>query len=153
MANKYLSVLVVSLAFMIILSSCGNDRSTAYSSPQPVAIWNGSWVNSNVVGSGALSMTITQSTFQPGNLPGTQPPGPQPVNTFSGSITLSGSPCFSSAPIVNGTVSGVTISWNSPGIGNFTGTISGASISGTYTITAAGACFGNTGTFSFTMTW
>jgi hypothetical protein len=152
MANKYPLLLLAALAFMVFLFSCGSDKSTAYTSPAPAATWDGTWVSGSVIASGTISVNITQSTFQPGTLPGTNP-GPQTVNTFSGSVTMTGSPCFSSSPINGGTVTGNTISWSSPGIGNFTGTISGASISGTYTVTAAGACLGETGVFSLNITW
>jgi hypothetical protein len=152
MASKYPLLLIAALVFMIFLFSCGSDKNNAFTSPSPVAIWDGTWVNSSVIASGTVSMTITQASFQPGTLPGTSP-GPQPVNTFSGSITMTGSPCFSTSPVNSGIVTGNTISWSSPGIGDFTGTISGASISGTFSVTSAGACLGETGIFSLTITW
>ena len=71
---------------------------------------------------------------------------------FSGSITMSGSPCFSTSTIADWTVAGDTVNWSSPEIGSFTGTISGATISGAYSVTSAGACFGDTGIFSVTST-
>jgi len=99
-----------------------------------VEIWNGIWISSKVIASGTISMKITQP----------------PSTAFSGSIAMTGSPCFSTATITGWTVVGDNVSWSSPEIGTFTGTISGATISGTYSVTSAGACFGDAGVFTVT---
>jgi hypothetical protein len=135
MSNKYILLITASLVFVTFLLGCGNGGSNPYSSPNVAETWNGIWVSSKVISSGTISMTITHSD-----------------TAFSGSITMSGSPCFSTATIADWTVAGDTVSWSSPEIGNFTGTISGATISGTYSVTSAGACFGDTGIFSVTST-
>jgi len=134
MANKFILLPIASLAFMIFLFGCGS-KENPFTSPKPAETWNGTWVSSNDVSSGTMSMTITKS--------GT---------TYSGSLTMAGFPCFSTATITGWTVAGDTVTWSSPEIGNFTGTISGASISGTYSVTSPGACFGDTGVFSVTST-
>ena len=134
MTNKYLLQLSASLVFMTFLLGCGSsEKSNPFTSPNVAETWNGIWVSSKVVSSGTFSVTVTQSD-----------------TTFSGSMTMSGSPCFSTSTIAVWTVSGNTVSWSSPEIGDFTGTISGATISGTYSVTSAGACFGDTGIFSIT---
>lgn len=134
MTNKYMLLPIASLAFMIFLFGCGS-KENPFTSPKPVETWSGTWVSSKVISSGTISITITQS--------GT---------TFSGSITMAGSPCFSTATITSWTVAGNTVNWSSPEIGNFTGTILGASIAGTYSVTSTGACFGDAGIFSVTRT-
>jgi hypothetical protein len=133
MTNKHILLLIVPIAFFTFLSGCGKESENPYASPNVAQTWNGIWVSSKVISSGTLSMTITQSD-----------------TAFSGSITMSGSPCFTTATVTGWTVVGNAVSWSSPEIGNFSGTISGASISGTYSVTAAGACFGDTGVFSIT---
>jgi len=133
MTNKYMVLPIVSFAFMIFLFGCGNNKEDPFTAPKPVETWSGTWASSKIVSSGTISITIAQS--------GT---------TFSGGITLSGSPCFSTATVTGWTVAGATVNWSSPEIGNFAGTISGASISGTYSVTSTGACFGDTGIFSVT---
>ena len=134
MTNKHLFLPIASLALMIFLLGCGS-KENPFTSPKPVGIWTGTWVSSNVISSGTMSVTIAQS--------GT---------TSSGSITMTGSPCFSTGTITGWTVAGDAVSWSSPEIGNFAGTISGASISGSFSVTSAGACFGDTGIFSVTST-
>jgi hypothetical protein len=134
MINKCI-LLIITVAFMTFPSGCGRKEggNNPFVAPAPLQIWNGIWVSSKVIASGTMSLTVTQS--------GT---------TFSGSITLTGSPCFSTSPITGWTVTGNAVSWSAPEIGNFTGIISGDSISGTYSVTSAGACFSDTGTFSVT---
>ena len=135
MINKYPLLPIASIAFMLFFLGCGGKENDAFSSPTPVETWTGTWTSSTVISSGTISMTITQS--------GT---------IYSGNMTMAGSPCFSTATITGWTVSGDSVNWRSPEIGNFTGNISGASISGTYSVTSAGACFGDTGIFSVTST-
>ncbi len=104
------------------------------SSPANVAgTWTGTWASNNKFNVGAISTTIARL--------GT---------TCSGTIMIGSSPCFSGGTITGGTVSGNTVSWSSPGIGNSSGTVSGTTITGAYSVTIAGACFGDTGTFSVT---
>ena len=135
MINKYILLLIASLAFMTFLLGCGRGGGNPYSSPNLAETWNGIWISGHVISSGTISMTITQSD-----------------SAFSGSITMSGSSCFPTSTIAGWTVMGDTVSWSSPGIGSFTGTISGATISGTYSVTSAGECSGDTGIFSVTST-
>ncbi len=134
MINKYILPLIVSLVLTAFLLGCGKQEFNTFESPRPVEIWDGFWASNKVTASGTISLTVNQS--------GT---------AFSGSITMTGSPCFSTSTIAGWTVAGDTVSWSSPGIGNFTGTISGASIVGTYSVTSSGACFGDTGIFSVTI--
>lgn len=137
--SKYILLLIASLTFMTFLLGCGNGGNISALSLPVVETWNGIWVSNSVVASGTVSMTITRSD-----------------TAFSGSITMSGSSCFVTSTITGWTVTGNTVSWSSPEIGNFTGTVSGASISGTYSVppttTAASACFGDSGVFSVTST-
>ena len=137
MTNKYILLLIASLFFMTFLLGCGKkgESSNPFSSPHLAETWNGIWISNKVISSGTFSITVTQS--------GT---------VFSGSITMNGSSCFSTATVTGWTVAGNAVSWSSPEIGDFTGTISGATISGTYSVTSAGACFGDTGVFSVTST-
>jgi hypothetical protein len=137
MTNKYILLPIASLVFIVFLFGCGSSRNieNPFSSPKPVRTWNGTWNSSKVTSSGTIFITLTQSE-----------------TTFSGSMTMTGSSCFSTATITSWTVDGNTINWSSPEIGNFTGTISGASIAGTYSVTSTGACFGDTGTFAVTST-
>lgn len=133
--NGYVLLLIASLAFMTLLLGCGGGGDNTFASPNVAGTWTGIWVSNKVIASGTVSITVTQSD-----------------TTYSGSMTMSGSPCFSTSTITDWTVSGVTVSWSSPAIGNFTGTISGATISGTYAVTSAGACLGDTGIFTVTIT-
>ena len=133
MINKHILLLIITLFIVSFLSGCGGGEQggTFPDTPAPLQIWNGTWVSSKVIANGTMSLTVTQS--------GT---------AFTGSITMNGSSCFSTSSITGWTVSGNSVNWSAPAIGNFTGTISGGSISGTYSVTAAGACFGDTGIFS-----
>ncbi len=130
---KKLSRLLI-LFLIPLVTACGGGGGGGGSSTANVAgNWTGTWASNKVLASGTISATITQS--------GT---------TFSGSMILTGSPCFSNGAISGGTFSGDTVSWISPGIVNFTGTVSGNTINGSYFVTLAGACYGDTGTFSVT---
>jgi len=133
MINKYMLQLVITLAILTFLLGCGRgDRNTPLTSPGGLQIWSGTWTSSKVIASGTMSLTVSESD----------------TSFSSGSITMSGSPCFSTSPITGWTVSGITVSWSAPEIGNFSGTITGGEISGTYSVTKAGACSGDTGIFS-----
>jgi len=133
MIKKHMLLPVITLAIITFLSGCGRgDRSTPLTSPAGLQIWNGTWTSGKVIASGTMSLTVSESD----------------TSFSSGSITMSGSPCFSTSPITGWTVSGITVSWSAPEIGNFSGTITGGEISGTYSVTKAGACSGDTGIFS-----
>lgn len=132
MTNKNAVMLIASLAFMTVLFGCGNKGNNPLTTPNLMKTWNGTWVSSKVVSSGTISMTITH-----------------PGNTYSGSMIMTGSPCFSTATVTGWAVDGNTVNWSSPEIGNFTGTITGASINGTYSVTS-GTCSGDNGIFSVT---
>ncbi len=133
MTNKNVIVLIASIAFMTLLFGCGNKGNNPLTEPKLAETWNGTWVSSKVVSSGTISITITR-----------------PGNAYSGTIIMTGSPCFSTASVTDWIVSGSTVNWTSPEIGNFEGTITGASITGTYAVTATSACSGDTGIFSVT---
>ncbi len=133
MTNKYILLPIASLTLMIFIFGCGSKGENPFQSPKPSETWNGTWVSSTVISSGTISLTINQSE-----------------NIFYGVITMTGSPCFSTATITTWIVDGNTVNWSSPEIGNFTGTISGGSITGTYSVTSTGACFSDTGIFSVT---
>ncbi|HXY54726.1 MAG TPA: hypothetical protein VEM40_08660 [Nitrospirota bacterium] len=132
MISKHMLLMIITLVFTSFLSGCGGSEEggTVPDTPAPTQIWNGTWVSNKVIANGTMSLTVIES--------GT---------AFTGSVTMNGSPCFSTSSITGWTVSGTTVSWSAPGIGNFIGTISGGLISGTYSVTSAGACFGDTGTF------
>ncbi len=133
MISKYILLSIASLVFVTLLFSCGEKGNNPLTSPNLAETWNGTWVSSKVVSSGTISITVTR-----------------PDSTFSGTVIMTGSPCFSMASVTEWLVSGNTVNWTSPEIGNFTGTITGASITGTYAVTATGACSGDTGIFSVT---
>jgi hypothetical protein len=133
MINRFILLPIASLAFLTFLYGCGEKGSNPLTEPNLAETWYGTWVSSKVVSSGTLSMTITR-----------------PDTTYSGRMIMTGSPCFSTASITEWIVNGNTVNWISPEIGNFTGTIIGASITGTYAVTATGACSGDTGIFSLT---
>jgi hypothetical protein len=102
--------------------------------------WNGTWQSSNGINSGSLEVVITQTG-----------------NSITGSISFTGSPCFSGGPItgfVNG--ANITATLNAGGIQvNVAGAVSGVAqddLNGTYNVVSAGACTGDTGTASLTRT-
>jgi len=97
MTNKYLFLPIASLALMIFLVGCGS-KENPFTSPKPVGIWTGTWASSTVISSGTMSVTIVQS--------GTTP---------SGSITMNGSPCFSTGTITGWTVAADAVSLEFPG--------------------------------------
>ncbi len=133
MINKYILLNIASLVFVTLLFSCGEKGRNPFTAPNLVETWNGTWASSKVVSSGTISITVTR-----------------PDSTYSGSMIMTGNPCFSMASITDWIVSGNTVNWTSPEIGSFSGTITGASITGTYAVTATSACSGDTGIFSVT---
>ncbi len=133
MINKYILLTTASLAFVTFLFSCGEKGRNPFTSPSLAETWNGTWVSSKVVSSGTISITVTR-----------------PDSNYSGTMIMTGNPCFSMASITDWIVSGNTVNWTSPEIGSFSGTITGASIIGTYAVTATSACSGDTGIFSLT---
>lgn len=100
--------------------------------------WTGTWSSSNGIDSGNLTANLTQS--------GTSISGTASAYVTGGSVSCGG-PNYS----VSGTVSGNNIIFGvfDRGIesGVYTATFTSTSMSGTYSVTA-GACAGDTGTFS-----
>jgi hypothetical protein len=94
--------------------------------------WHGTWLSSRGVG-GTLESTLTQSGGE-----------------VDGDVTFTGSPCFAGGH-VSGTVDGrdfaATLSAGSIRV-SFDGTVSSASVDGTYSVSEAGACTNDTGTFT-----
>jgi len=113
-------------------SACGDDEHE----PPTVNVtgsWTGSWLSTTGMG-GDVAATLTQTGAD-----------------VEGTMTIDGSPCFSVGN-VSGTVSGNRISTGAFFSGdlrvNFDGTVVGEGISGCYEAVRAGACTGDTGTFS-----
>jgi len=126
------------LGVIFVISLLGCSSGSGESSPTtPSATVNmsgtysGSWSSAVVLQSGSLVATFTQSG-----------------STMSGTIGIGNSPCFSTGNIQNGTVSGNILTWSSSGIGSFSGTLNGNTITGTYNVTLAGVCYGDHGTFT-----
>jgi hypothetical protein len=126
------------LFFAFALAACGGSESTVYDSSQTTpgadltGTWTGTWLSSRNVGGGTTS-TFTQSG-----------------STVEGDISFTGSPCFSGG-IFQGTLRGRDLSGTvSAGTirVSMTATISATSMNGTYNALEAGACSGDTGTFS-----
>jgi hypothetical protein len=124
----------IAFGFCFTLLACGGSATTDPSSDTSAlaGTWTGEWRSVTGVG-GAATMNLTATS-----------------DGVSGTISFTGSPCFASGAIY-GTVSG----------GNFdgaitagtidvslSGTITGSQWSGTYDALSAGACTGDTGTFT-----
>lgn len=136
------SNLVARSGFLVLfasLAACGGSSSTfgPGSSTEPSAAdlagsWNGSWLSKTGQG-GATTSTFAQAG-----------------GSLSGTIAFTSSPCFSSGNIA-GTVSGddfvATVTAGDIRV-DLTGTVTDNAYSGTYTATQAGACTGDTGTFT-----
>ena len=132
--RSWLSILGLLLFVMVIVAGCGSGGGGSSPPANIGGTWSGSWSSSVVAQSGSVAATVSQS--------GT---------TFSGNISIGNSPCFSNGTITGGIVSGNRVSWSATGIGNFSGTVFGTSLTGTYSVTLAGICFGDNGNFSVTI--
>jgi hypothetical protein len=120
------------LGGMLFSSSCGGDGRE----PPTVDVtgsWAGTWLSGTGMG-GDVTAVLTQTGAD-----------------VDGTMTITDSPCFSVGN-VSGTVSGNRVSTGAMFSGdirvNFEGTVVGDEISGTYDAVRAGACTGDTGTFS-----
>lgn len=127
-----LSMLIFFLNFIPFGCSGGGDSSK----PPTVNVtgnWSGSWNSGNGIDGGAVSLALTQNG-----------------SDFSGTITISGSPCFSAGNI-SGTVSGNNITSGAVFTGSlrvdFDGTVVGNDINGSYAVINGGACTGDSGTW------
>jgi len=134
-----MSRLLALLFACLFLGACGGSSAAvgdSTSSIEPTAplagMWRGTWTSETGV-SGSMTVTMQQSG-----------------STLDGDLEFSGSPCFASgrfAGIVTGrdfagsvTAGGIRV--------DLSATITGAAYAGTYTAVSAGACTGDTGTFS-----
>ena len=118
----------LALWFAIALSACGGSDGGSL-----LGAWGGDWTS---IG-GATGSLQTNFTEDDGD-------------HFEGSIQFSGSPCFSGAAIV-GDVDGRDVTGNISAAGiamGYTGTIDATRMTGSYDVTAAGDCTGDTGTFT-----
>jgi len=122
------------LAAVLAASGCGDGEKE----PPTVDVtgsWAGTWLSETGMG-GDVTAVLTQAGAD-----------------VDGTMTISGSPCFSVGN-VSGTVSGNRVSTGAMFSGdtrvNFEGTVVGDQISGSYDTVRAGACTGDTGTFSLT---
>ncbi len=96
--------------------------------------WNGEWLSRTGVG-GTATLHLEQA-----------------AGGLSGSITFTDSPCFSSGSIsasVDGDAFSATVTAGAIDV-TLEGTLTGDHLSGTYDAISAGACTGDTGTFSAT---
>ena len=125
--------------FFAFLGACGGSSAgvgDATSSTEPTAslagVWNGTWL-SPLGASGTLTITMRQSG-----------------STLEGDLHFTGSPCFASGRFA-GSVTGRDFrgSVTAGAIRvDMSGTVTGDAYDGTYTAVAAGACTGDTGTFT-----
>ncbi len=106
------------------------------SSTEPTAplagVWRGTWTSETGV-SGSMTVTIQQSG-----------------SALAGDLAFSGSPCFASGRFA-GTVTGRDFAGSVTAGAiriDMSATVTGAAYAGTYTAVSAGACTGDTGTFS-----
>ncbi|MFI5303511.1 MAG: hypothetical protein ACHQYP_01835 [Nitrospiria bacterium] len=126
-SNKNKCLLIPIILICLTYGGCGE----AEESPPTASIggsWLGYWASDKSANLGKLAAQITQN-------------GP----SLSGTLLFENSPCFFSATISSGSVSGNSASWSSP-IGNFSGTAAGIAISGEYSVTSTD-CAGDYGTF------
>lgn len=136
-----LQVLLVAAVTMVVmqggLGGCGGGGGGSKASPPTVNVsgnWSGSWLSSNGVSGGAITFL----------------PLMQNGSMLSGQINFTGSPCFSGGAL-SGVVSGsgFTGSLTAGSIRvDVDGTVTGNQMNGTYDTVNAGACTGDTGTFT-----
>jgi hypothetical protein len=129
------------LAALLALSGCGgNDASvgsgTGATEPavDVTGAWAGKWLSRTGAG-GASKVTFTQRG-----------------SAVSGDFRFTGSPCFSAGRF-EGTLTGGDLSGAITAGGirvELSATVTASSIDGTYDAVSAGACTGDTGTFSAT---
>jgi hypothetical protein len=116
------------LAIGVALAACGDPGGGSL-----IGSWGGTWTSTR----GATGDVQTNFTEDDGV-------------RFEGSIQFSGSPCFSGAAIT-GELDGsdVTGDITAGGVAlDYTATLEGTRMSGSYAVTAAGACTGDVGTFT-----
>jgi hypothetical protein len=120
--------------FCLIGFGCGGSTSNSAGTSAVTGTWTGQWLSHDGIG-GAATMQLT-----PGG------------DGLTGSISFTNSPCFSSGA-VSATLDGedvvATITAGAIDV-TITATITGTQMSGTYDAVSAGACTGDTGTFSAT---
>lgn len=119
----------------LLVAACGGSDATISNVPPAADLtgsWNGNWLSRTGQG-GSTTSTLTQS--------GT---------AITGTIAFTSSVCFSSGKF-SGTISGddfvATVTAGDIRI-DLNGTATNDTYSGTYRATQAGACTGDTGTFS-----
>ena len=120
-----------------LLGACGGNSSTPSGPSSNVDVsgtWNATWTSvSGQVGHGSMQLT-------------------QEGASISGTTLVQNSPCLANAD-VSGSLSGDELSGAMTAGGmsiTFDSTVQGAQMSGTYDAVSAGACTGDTGTFTAT---
>jgi hypothetical protein len=120
--------------FCLMAFGCGGTASNSLGTSAVSGTWTGQWLSHDGIG-GSATMQLTPSG-----------------DGLTGSITFTNSPCFSSGA-VSATVDGenvvATITAGAIDV-TIDATITGTQMSGTYDAISAGACTGDTGTFSAT---
>jgi hypothetical protein len=114
-----------------IAFACGGSEGSPATSAA-AGTWTGQWLSHDGIG-GSATMTLSPSS-----------------DGLSGSISFTNSPCFASGA-VNATLSGDSVSATVTAGAievNIDATLTGTEMSGTYDAVSAGACTGDTGTFS-----
>jgi hypothetical protein len=118
----------LALGLAIVLSACGGEGGGSM-----LGAWGGEWTSTR----GATGSLQTNFTEDDGD-------------HFEGSIQFSGTDCFSGAAIT-GDLNGRAITGNISAAGiamDYSATLDGTRMTGSYDITAAGICTGDTGTFT-----
>jgi hypothetical protein len=132
MGMKTLTVGAVCVAMVL---GCGSSGGTGTGggggSSAFDGTWTGTWLDGNVQGD--ITFTLSGSN-----------------GTLSGSVSFTNSPCFASGA-VTGTYSGDSLNGEITAGAiavTITGTATGDQMSGTFDAVSAGACTGDTGTFT-----
>jgi len=121
-----------------VLVGCGGGGGGGGNDCTPPSVsvtgsWSGTWRSQNGVDAGTMSFLLNQN--------GT---------ALEGEFAVGGSPCWSGGT-VSGNVCGDTISGSLSAGGirvDVAATVTGTQMNGTYNAVSAGACSGDTGTFS-----
>lgn len=114
----------------VVLAACASSQPPA----ELDGSWRGTWSSSSDRGGGMVSATFTRSE-----------------TAITGRVTIGGSPCLTSGNIT-GEVTGSSVTFGAVQGSdrvNFTGRITGGTLSGTYSVpTSFSICSGDTGTFT-----
>jgi hypothetical protein len=128
-----------SMAFALLCVgalACGSGGDPGPGDPGSLAgTWTGSWLSHDGIG-GSATLDLTDSG-----------------SSLTGNVAFTNSPCFTNGDIsatLNGSNFSATVTAGGIEV-TLSGTLSGGQISGTYDAVSAGACTGDTGTFSASM--